>query len=52
MQFGLVVWAMSYAQLVPLGIYEPPWRYPITELATDLGYHEAYGIGTVSTFHL
>ena len=52
MQFGLVVWAMSYAQLVPLGIYEPPWRYPIRELATDLGYHVAYGIGTVSTFHL
>jgi hypothetical protein len=52
MQFGLVVWAMSYAQLVPLGIYEPPWRYPITELASDLGYHLAYGIGTVSAFRL
>jgi hypothetical protein len=52
MRFGLVVWAMSYAQLVPLGIYEPPWRYPVTELATDLGYHVAYGLGTVSAFHL
>jgi len=26
--FGLGVWSASYAQLVPLGIYDPPWRYP------------------------
>lgn len=44
--FGAVVWVMSYVQLVPLGIYEPPWRYPAKELALDLSYHVVYGTGT------
>jgi uncharacterized membrane protein YagU involved in acid resistance len=44
--FGAAVWLMSYAQLVPLGLYEPPWRYPISELGLDLSYHLAYGTGT------
>ena len=35
---------MSYAQLVPMGIYEPPWKYPAKELALDLSYHIVYGI--------
>ncbi|HWG56683.1 MAG TPA: hypothetical protein VNT58_09215 [Gaiellaceae bacterium] len=42
---GTAVWAASYAQLVPLGIYEPPWRYPPNELALDLSYHLVYGVG-------
>jgi hypothetical protein len=46
--FGLIVWATSYAQLVPLGIYEPPWRYPASEVAMDVAYHLAYGVGTAS----
>jgi hypothetical protein len=25
--FGGAVWGFSYAQLAPMGIYEPPWRY-------------------------
>lgn len=41
--FGVGVWALSYAQLVPLGIYEPPWTYPAGELADELGYHLTYG---------
>jgi hypothetical protein len=41
--FGLVVWAASYAQLVPLGIYEPPWRYPPESIAEEIGYHLTYG---------
>lgn len=48
MLFGTAVWAMSYAQLVPLGIYEPPWRYPPGELALDLSYHLVYGVGTAA----
>ena len=36
---------MSYVQLVPMGLYEPPWRYPPKELALDLSYHLAYGAG-------
>jgi len=43
--FGAAVWAMSYVQLVPMGIYEPPWRYSPRELAEDLSYHLVYGAG-------
>jgi uncharacterized membrane protein YagU involved in acid resistance len=48
--FGLCVWAMSYVQLVPLGIYRPPWAYPATELTRDAAYHLAYGLGTAMAF--
>lgn len=43
--FGAGVWAMSYVQLVPMGVYEPPWKYPPKQLAMDLSYHLAYGAG-------
>jgi hypothetical protein len=43
--FGLGVWAISYAQLVPMGFYDPPWKYSPQELAMDVGYHLAYGAG-------
>jgi hypothetical protein len=43
--FGAWVWLMSYVQLVPLGIYQLPWKYPPQELALDLSYHLAYGAG-------
>jgi hypothetical protein len=45
--FGLFVWAMSYVQLVPMGLYEPPWKYEPSELADDVGYHLTYGTATV-----
>jgi hypothetical protein len=48
--FGLGVWAASYAQLVPLGIYKPPWRYPVGSLADEIGYHLTYGT-TVALTH-
>jgi hypothetical protein len=44
--FGAGVWAMSYLQLVPMGIYEPPWNYSPGQLALDLSYHLVYGGGT------
>jgi hypothetical protein len=44
--FGLLVWALSYVQLVPLGIYEPPWEYEPAELVDDVGYHLTYGTAT------
>ena len=44
--WGSTVWAASYAQLVPMGIYEPPWKYPPDVLALDLSYHLVYGVGT------
>jgi hypothetical protein len=47
---GTGVWAASYAQLVPLGIYEPPWRYSPAELAEDFSYHAVYGLGVAATY--
>ncbi|MFN2628388.1 MAG: hypothetical protein ABR569_07105 [Gaiellaceae bacterium] len=48
--FGAGVWGMSYAQLVPMGIYEPPWKYPAKELALDLSYHLVYGIAAALAY--
>ena len=50
--FGTTVWAMSYAELVPMGIYDPPWTYPPQELALDLSYHLAYGAGLASAYRV
>jgi hypothetical protein len=44
--WGTTVWAASYAQLVPMGIYEPPWKYPPGVVGLDLSYHLVYGVGT------
>ena len=43
--FGGFVWAMSYVQLVPMGLYEPPWKYSPGDLGMEVGYHLAYGAG-------
>lgn len=43
--FGALVWAMSYVELVPMGLYRPPTEYPLGTLATEAGYHLAYGAG-------
>lgn len=48
--FGTFVWLSSYAQLVPLGIYEPPWKYPPRVEALDLSYHLVYGGATAIAF--
>lgn len=48
--FGAGVWASSYLQLVPMGLYEPPWRYSPTLLANDLGYHLTYGVAGASAY--
>lgn len=48
--FGSGVWAMSYVQLVPMGLYEPPWKYPATSLAKDLSYHLVYGVGVAAAY--
>ena len=47
---GTTVWGASYAELVPLGIYQPPWKYPPKDLAVDLSYHLVYGIGVAAAF--
>jgi hypothetical protein len=48
--FGAGVWGASYAELVPAGIYEPPWRYPAQELALDLSYHLVYGLALAGAY--
>jgi hypothetical protein len=48
--FGLGVWAASYAQLVPLGVYSPPWEYDAATLAADASYHVVYGVGVAGAF--
>jgi hypothetical protein len=48
--FGPSVWGMSYAQLVPMGLYEPPWAYPAKTVAKDLSYHLVYGLGVAAAF--
>lgn len=48
--FGTGVWGLAYAQLVPMGVYEPPWKYPAKDLAVDWSYHAAYGIGVGAAF--
>jgi hypothetical protein len=50
--FGLGVWAASYFQLVPLGIYEPPWTYPLSSLADDVSYHLTYGTAVAASYEL
>jgi hypothetical protein len=47
---GLLVWAWSYAQLVPLGIYEPPWHYSAKQLAPDIAYHVVYGTDAAGAY--
>jgi len=48
--FGTSVWGMSYAQLVPMGIYEPPWSSAAKTVAKDLSYHLVYGLGVAAAF--
>jgi uncharacterized membrane protein YagU involved in acid resistance len=48
--FGAGVWSASYAELVPLGVYEPPWKYPAQELALDLSYHLVYGMAVAGVY--
>lgn len=48
--FGSALWALSYVELVPMGIYEPPWRYDAKTLATDLSYHLVYGVAVAHAY--
>jgi hypothetical protein len=48
--FGTGVWGAGYAELIPLGIYEAPWKYPKRELAIDLSYHLVYGLAVAGAY--
>lgn len=50
--FGTGVWGAAYAELVPLGVYQPPWKYPVEELAVDLSYHLVYGLAVAVAYDL
>lgn len=43
--FGSGVWVMAYVQLVPMGLYELPWKYSAKDLGTELSFHLVYGAG-------
>ena len=47
---GTGMWGASYAELVPMGIYEPPWRYPVRTLALDAAYHLVYGSAVAASY--
>ena len=47
---GTGVWVASYAELVPLGIYKPPWEYEPKELALDWSYHAVYGAAVAAAY--
>jgi hypothetical protein len=42
--------AKKVAELVPLGIYEDPWKTPPAEFALDLSYHVVYGLAVAGDF--
>jgi hypothetical protein len=48
--FGTFVWGMSYAMLVPAGLYKKPWQYPPAELAVDASYHLVYGLAVAEAY--
>jgi hypothetical protein len=48
--FGVGLWGLQYAGLVPLGISQPPWELPLEELRLDLSYHLVYGAGVVAAY--
>jgi hypothetical protein len=48
--FGAGVWGASYVALVPMGIYEPPWRYPAATVAFDATYHLVYGEAVAAAY--
>lgn len=50
--FGSGVWVMSYIQLVPMGLYQPPWEYAPSELTLDLSYHLVYGAAVAGGYAL
>lgn len=50
--FGTGVWGMSYIELVPMGLYRPPWVYSIQTLATDLSYHLVYGVSVAAAYEV
>ena len=50
--YGTGAWASSYAMLVPMGLYEPPWHYPAKAIAKDLSYHLVYGVGCAAGYRL
>jgi hypothetical protein len=52
LSFGSAVWAMSYVQLVPMGLYQPPWKYATKDIAMEVGYHLAYGVGVAGAYRL
>jgi hypothetical protein len=50
--FGAAAWALSYVELVPMGLQKPPWEYEPKTIAVDVSYHVVYGLGVAGAFEL
>jgi hypothetical protein len=46
------VYGLLAGTVVPMGLYEPPWKYPPKELALDLSYRLAYGGATATAYRI
>ena len=47
---GTTVVAADYTLLPMMNLYKPPWRYPATTLAKDLGHHLVYGFAVAGAY--
>jgi hypothetical protein len=50
--FSGVVVGSAYTVLPAMRIYDKPWEYPPSTLATDAGYHLVYGLTVAGTYRL
>ncbi len=50
--FGIAAWGASQVELPAMKLAPPPWEYSASSLATDVGFHLVYGLGTALAFRL
>lgn len=50
--FGTLVWGASLLALPAMKIAPPVWQTPPLEVALDLSYHLAYGLGVAAAYAL
>jgi hypothetical protein len=50
--FGAAVWVQSYAVLVPVKLYRPPWEYDLKTVWEDLSAHLLYGLSSATAFRV
>ena len=48
--FGAGIWALSHAELAPVGLKPLPWRRSPLALARDVSRHVVYGLGVAAAY--